>query len=246
MEGALSVIALAAVVISAGTVVVAAHFRKERVTELRNWARERGWSYTDHLPRPLGEVSLPQRAHGRLPRARHVLAGRHGPHLVIAFEHTHTARKVAGKARHVHRVVAVRTPGPNAELEILPRWEHGAPSTDAFDNAFRTVGGDPGFTDAVFDTSITKWLLSDPRSRSLPVRFSGDYVFTWAAMRLDPDRALTAADYLIDFVERIPAKAWQRHAPAPERPHGVRAHESEHVVPPPGRIRSALSRSNKE
>jgi hypothetical protein len=31
-------------------------------------------------------------------------------------------------------------------------------------------------------------------------------------MGLDPDRALTAADYLIELVNRIPARAWKRHS----------------------------------
>ncbi len=57
-----------------------------------------------------------------------------------------------------------------------------------------------------------EWLLSDPRSRSFPVRFTGEHVLTWAVMRLDPDRALTAADYLIDLIDRVPAQAGGTHA----------------------------------
>ncbi|WP_017572248.1 hypothetical protein [Nocardiopsis halotolerans] len=212
MEGALPAIALVVVVMAAGTVVVAAHFRKERATELRVWARERGWTYTEHLPNPLGEATLPRSTLGAHPRAQHVLTGRRGQHLVVAFEQTHTVGRGADRVRRVHRVVAVRTPGPNADLQILRRRDRGA-SDDAFDSAFHTEGDDPAFTGAVLDGVVTRWLLADPRSRSLPVRFSGDYVLTWTAMRLDPDRALTAADYLIALVERVPAEAWKRRAP---------------------------------
>ncbi|PDP84694.1 hypothetical protein CQJ94_26900 [Glycomyces fuscus] len=212
MEGALSVIALVAVVMSAGTIAVAAHFRKERSTELRGWARERGWTYTEHLSSPLGEAVLPRSTLGPHPRAQHVLTGRRGQHLVVAFEQTHTAGRGADRVRRVHRVVAVRTPGPNAELQILRRRDPDA-SDDDFAGAFHASGNDPAFTGTVLDGVVTKWLLTDPRSRSLPVRFSGDYVLTWAAMRLDPDRAVTAADYLIALVERVPAEAWKRRAP---------------------------------
>lgn len=214
MEGALSVIALVVVTLSAGTIAVAAHFRKERTVVLRAWAQEHGWTYTEHTARPLGEATLPLPTSGPRPRTQHVLTGLRGRHLVVAFEQTHTKGRGASRMRHAHRVVAVRVPGPSAELQIVRRRDREA-SEDTFDGAFRTVSEDPAFADAVLDGVVTRWLLADPRSRSLPVRFSGDYVLTWAAMRLDPDRALTAADYLIALVERIPARAWKRHAPGP-------------------------------
>ncbi|MFJ9556580.1 hypothetical protein ACIRPH_22415 [Nocardiopsis sp. NPDC101807] len=213
MEGALPVIALVVVVVSAGAIAVAAHFRKERVAELRGWAREHGWTYTEHRPAPLGEAVLPRSTNGPHPRVQHVLSGRRGRHPVVIFEHTHKPRDGAAGGRQTYRIVAVRTPGPNAELEIRRR-DRLTPSDDAFDRAFHAVG-DTGFARAVLDRAMTAWLLSDPRSRSLPVRFSGDYVLTWAAMRLDPNRSLTAADYLIDLVERIPAEAWKRHPAGP-------------------------------
>ena len=209
MEGALPTIALVAVIMSAGAIAVAAHFRKERAAELRDWARTHGWTYTDHLPRPLGESTLPRSTLGPHSRSRHVLTGRRGRHPVIAFEQTHTVGRGADRDRRTHRIVAVRTPGHNADLQILHKHDPNA-SEDVFGDAFHAAGSDPEFTEAVLDGTVTTWMLGDPRSRSLPIRFSGDYVLTWAAMRLDPDRALTAADYLIDLVERIPVDAWKR------------------------------------
>ena len=214
MEVALPAIALIVVVVSAGAIAVAAHFRKERVAELRSWAREHGWNYAEHQSAPLGDAVLPRCTNGPHPRAQHVLSGRRGRHAVVVFEHAHTARNGAAKVRQAYRIVAVRTPGPNADLEIRRR-DRPAPSDDAFERTFHAVGGDTGFARSVLDRAMTGWLLSDPRSRSLPVRFSGDYVLTWAAMRLDPNRSLTAADYLIDVVERIPAEAWKRHTTGP-------------------------------
>lgn len=214
MEVALPVIALVVVVVSAGTIAVAAHFRKERAAQLRAWAREHGWTYSESRQAPLGDTVLPRCTNGAHPRSQHVLSGRRGQHAVVAFEHTHTARQGAAKVRQTYRIVAVRTPGPNADLEIRRR-DRLAPSDDAFERVFHAVGGDTGFARAVLDRALTAWLLADPRSRSLPVRFSGGYVLTWAAMRLDPNRSLTAADYLIDVVERIPAQAWNRHTPGP-------------------------------
>ncbi|MCY9784921.1 hypothetical protein KIK06_13570 [Nocardiopsis sp. EMB25] len=218
MEGALSVIALVAVVVSAGAITVAAHFRKDRAAELRSWAHEHGWHYTDHHPRPLEDTVLPRAVHGQHARSQYVLTGRRGTHLVTAFEYTHAAsasdRRGTGRSRHTYRIVAVRTPGPNAELEIrrrvVPRpVADGTEPIDAvFDLTFHTAGSDTAFTRAVLDRATRAWLLADTRSRSLPVRFSGDHVLTWAPMRLDPDRALTAADYLIDLVNRVPTTAW--------------------------------------
>ncbi|WP_116244516.1 hypothetical protein [Nocardiopsis sp. FIRDI 009] len=224
MEGALSVIALVAVVVSAGAIAVAAHFRKDRAAELRSWAREHGWHYTDHHPRPLEGTVLPRAVHGQHARSQHVLTGRRGAHLVTAFEYTHAAsasdRRGTGRSRHTYRIVAVRTPGPNAELEIRRRVAPRSATADSdptdtlFELAFHTFGSDAAFTHAVLDRSTRAWLLADTRSRSLPVRFSGDHVLTWAPMRLDPDRALTAADYLIDLLDRVPAAVWH------ERPTG--------------------------
>lgn len=221
MEGALSLIALVAVVVSAGAITVAAHFRKERVTELQSWARGHGWHYTEHHPRPLEEATLPVALHGPDPRVRHVLTGRRGAHLVTMFELTHSdpnARRGTGRPRRTRRVVAVHTPGPGADLEILRRDLARTVSLDAsggpeevrrsFAEAFRTVGSDDRFTDAVLDHDTVSWLLADSRSRSFPVRFTGGHVLTWATLRLDPDRALAAADYLIELVSRVPARAW--------------------------------------
>lgn len=225
MEGALSLIALVVVVVSAGAITVAAHFRKERVTELKGWAGEHGWHYTEHHPRPLEEATLPLALRGKDPRVQHVLTGRRGAHLVTMFELTHSsstaARRGTGRARHTHRVVAVHTPGPGADLEIRRRDLARTVSLDgrggpeevgrAFAEAFHTASSDDHFTRTVLDHDTVSWLLSDCRSRSLPVRFTGGHVMTWAAMRLDPDRALTAADYLIELVIRVPDQAWERN-----------------------------------
>ncbi|MEU3016820.1 hypothetical protein ABZ635_05415 [Nocardiopsis sp. NPDC007018] len=221
MEGALSLIALVAVVVSAGTITVAAHFRKERVAELQGWARAHGWHYTEHHPRPLEEATLPDALQGRNPRVRHVLTGRRGTHLVTMFELTHAApnaRRGADGPRRTHRVVAVRTPGLGADLEIRRRDLARSVSLDAsggpeevsrsFDEAFYTNGTDAGFTNAVLDHATVSWLLSDCRSRSLPVRFTGGHAMTWTALRLDPDHALAAADYLTALVDRVPSRAW--------------------------------------
>lgn len=209
MEGALSVIALATVVVSAGVITVAAHFRKGRTDELKAWARAHGWHYAESHPRPLEDAVLPRGTRGPRPRSQHVLTGRHGRHEVTAFEHSYAAtpRREMGKARHTYRIVAVRIPEASPDLEIRRR----APdSGSAFTGSFHADGSDSEFTRAILGRPLTSWLLSDPRSHSLPVRFSGSYVLTWAAMRLDPDRALTAANYLIELLERIPAEVWKR------------------------------------
>ncbi|MDT0328678.1 hypothetical protein [Nocardiopsis lambiniae] len=212
MEGALPVLAVVVVVVTAGAVVVSAHFRKERVVELRRWARAHAWTYDEHHPAPLGDTALPRPLGGRSPRFHHVLTGRHRAHEVVFFEHTPrpTAPVARGEAQHTYRIVAVRIPGAGSDLEIRRRDDASTavPTETAFDRAFQVSGAD-GFARAALDRETVAWLLSDPRSRSFPVRFSGDHVLTWAVMRLDPDRALTAADYLIDLIARIPARAWR-------------------------------------
>lgn len=218
MEGALSVIALVTVVVSTGAITVTAHFRKGRTDELRTWARARGWAYTESHPRPLEDTVLPRGTHGPRARSQHVLTGRHGRHEVTFFEYSHTlpttTRRGAGRTRHTYRIVAVRLPKAGPDLEIHRRAPVGGVTGEdpesAFAEAFTTNGSDNEFTRAALDRPLTSWLLTDPRAHSLPVRFSGSYVLTWVAMRLDPDRALTAADYLIDLLERVPAEAWKR------------------------------------
>lgn len=218
MEGALPMIALATVVVSAGVIIVTAHFRKERVTELRQWARRNGFDYAEHAPSPLADATLPRVLQGHAPRTRHVLTGRRGRHSIIMFELTHPTGRRGGGPTLTHRVVAVRTPGPGAELEIrrrdlartVPFDERGTPEEieKAFASAFHTIGGDERFTRSALGQSTISWLLSDFRSRSFPVRFTVGHALTWTPMRLDPDRALTAADYLIDLVDHVPSHAW--------------------------------------
>ncbi|CAL9569739.1 hypothetical protein SUDANB121_04839 [Nocardiopsis dassonvillei] len=212
MEGALPVLALVVVVVAAGAVAVSAHFRKERVVELRSWARTHGWTYAEHHPAPLGDAALPRPLGGRSPRFRHVLAGRHGGHRVVFFEHTpRPAARGADEAVHTYRVVAVRTPGTDTDLEIRRRDDAAATAAGTdLERAFHVSGGD-GFARAALGPETVEWLLADPRSRSFPVRFTGEHVLTWAVLRLDPDRALTAADYLIDLIDRVPAQAWGTH-----------------------------------
>lgn len=211
MEGALPVLALVVVVVTAGAVAVSAHFRKERVVELRSWAHAHGWTYAEHHPAPLGDAALPRPLGGRSPRFRHVLAGRHGGHSVTFFEHTpRPAARGADGDTHTYRVVAVRTPGTDTDLEIRRREDAAAATGTGLEHAFQVSGGD-GFARAALDRETVEWLLSDPRSRSFPIRFTGEHVLTWAVMRLDPDRALTAAEYLIDLIDRLPAQAWRTH-----------------------------------
>ncbi|MFD6096293.1 hypothetical protein ACFVWN_19560 [Nocardiopsis flavescens] len=218
MEGAMPVLALVVVVVTAGAVVVSAHFRKERVVDLRRWARTHGWTYAEHHPAPLGDAALPRPLGGRSPRFRHVLTGRHGDHLVTFFEHSPRPARGSDEAVHTYRVVAVRTPGTDTDLEIRRRDDAAGTAAAAagtdLEDAFQLSGG-RGFARSALDRDTVEWLLSDPRSRSFPVRFTGEHVLTWAVMRLDPDRALTAADYLIDLVDRVPARAWRTHAAGP-------------------------------
>lgn len=216
MEGVLPTIALVVVVASVGAITVAAHFRKDRVGELRAWARDNGWTYTDQHPAPLGEAALPTEPGASSARHQHVLDGRRGVYRVTAFEHVQSVPAPTGQGlahvEHTHRVVAVRTPGVGTDLEIRRRNPRAgaAEEVEPFVAAFQTTGGDSEFARSVLNGALTSWLLSDTRSRSLPVRFTGGYVFTWAPMRLAPDRALMAADYLIDLLEHIPRQTWER------------------------------------
>lgn len=216
MEGVLPTIALVVVVVSVGAITVAAHFSRDRGGEFRAWAHEHGWTYTDRHPAPLGEAVLPTEPGVRRSRHQHVLDGRRGVHRVTAFEHVQnvptTTEQGTTHVEHTYRVVAVRTPGIGTDLEIRRRTPHaGADNEGApFGAAFQTSGGDSEFARSVLDGALTSWLLSDTRSRALPVRFTGGYVLTWAPMRLAPERALIAADYLIDLIERIPRQTWER------------------------------------
>ncbi|MBB6119223.1 hypothetical protein [Nocardiopsis algeriensis] len=220
MEGTLSVVALVAVVASAGAITFSSHFRQERAAEIRSWARERGWSYAASRTWQPARAALPLGPGGD-PVLSHVLTGRHRSREVTAFEFTRSApgssRGTGEASRPTYCAVAVRAPGPCPDLRIHHRGPADpGPAATAFERAFASSGGDPDFTRAVLSSGTVAWLLADPRSRSLPVRFSGEYVFTWTSMRLRPRRVLTAADYLVELVDHIPAEAWQRRSPAPD------------------------------
>jgi hypothetical protein len=184
---------------------------------VRAWAERRGWRYQAFAPRERlrGFAIFSQ---GFMSVAVNLISGTHRGHRVKAFSYRTTSGGGSKSELHRYEVVAVAlgTRVPMLQLHPLPWWRRllrlGGDHSDlrtghpVFDARFRVETRDPEFARAVLGGGVVEWLASDRRAAAQPLRFSDDELLTWRSGWLSPDRALEAADFLIDLVERIPAE----------------------------------------
>jgi hypothetical protein len=194
--------------------------RKKKAATLSEFARRHGWTYRPSDP------SLVQRWRGQpftgRGGAEHILYGAYRAHHVLMFEYNHTQFEIKASddmsAGAVYStVVALTLPGPRPWLQVTPR---GWGLSERFDKAFEvSTSGNPHldagvagerFAADVLHAGLMDWMVRDERARENPVRFEGTELLTWSEGRLDADRALRLADYLIDFVGQVPDFALRR------------------------------------
>lgn len=143
---------------------------------------------------------------------------------VVAFLYTYRKISVLYRPMYAqgYTIVSVDLPAPMPTLEIARRGLPATPGNptrlgdSAFDQSFQVIADDPRFAQAVLGPHVVRWLMTDRRAGSLPIRIEGPTMSTWSHDLFTPsDRVLRPelvapmADYLLRFLEL----AWPRDAP---------------------------------
>jgi hypothetical protein len=213
----------------AGAVLVGVQYTRfaarRRSTDLRGFARSRGWQLTasdDELTRrwpgppfhPGGGVARP------------VVSGTHRGREFTAFEYLYevTPSPAAKTAiPHRHAVVTIPLPGPVPELAVTRQNAvTGAlarmldlPSADVdddrFERRYHVACADPLFAATVLQPLVIQQLNAGP---AWEWRLTGATMIGYDGGHLGPDRLLARLDAMADVLDRIPAEAWRHGGPA--------------------------------
>lgn len=212
-------------VLGVGSLVVSWYLYRKRVAELTAWARDNGWSYTEHPGRMVDRFVGTPFGQGFGRTARHLLTTTMGGRPVVAFEYSYKERSGSGKdARTVtltFTVTATTLPVARPTLQVTHEQPGTSPlggtagldelllGSKEFDRTFRINADDQKFAHDVLHPRTMEWMLSDQRARELAFRFERSDVLTWEEGRLNPQRAAWAATYLLDLVDRVPQAVWK-------------------------------------
>jgi hypothetical protein len=162
----------------------------------------------------------------------------HGPPLaetpaVRAIEFVHRDRETIGadyktrvpastdKWKYVpaHSVQVKTKPGVTTYLvpdyrelpdSAMKDLEHVKTFDQEFDKKVLVRAADRDFLAEILTPELRRWLLDDPRSGKWPIAIEGGYIRTWSEGYLTRKELLAEADYLIDLVERLPERFWER------------------------------------
>ncbi|RBM22806.1 hypothetical protein DI005_05030 [Prauserella sp. PE36] len=147
----------------------------------------------------------------------------HRNHQVLGVDYTYNVRAIEAGRSVVrwlqNNIVQVRTP-PTPRLRISARKPAGLTyrgdeltvfqlGNARFDDVFEVAAADERFARTVLTGPVLDLLLYGSRYRDKFLEFDEGVVRSEFAGRLDADVLLANADLLIDFVERLPAQAWQ-------------------------------------
>ncbi|MFD7297892.1 hypothetical protein ACFV9W_31800 [Streptomyces sp. NPDC059897] len=87
---------------------------------------------------------------------------------------------------------------------------------DAFDERFTVRTLQESAATATLRGALADFLLTDPRAKDYPLRFTGDEVFSWDEHAQSPERIEPALDFLTEVAELV------AQAPVPEPENGER------------------------
>ncbi|RNL82140.1 hypothetical protein EFW17_20370 [Halostreptopolyspora alba] len=215
------------VVVVAGIALgVSKWWQRKRVAELAAWADSNGWHYERWRPDLVDRFAGYPFGRGHRRRAQHALTRTHRGHRVLAFEYGYTTTGGRNNSNTTyHEVVAVPVPTPKPVLEVTR--EHIGHKilglvgvhdlqlgNERFDSTFRIHTEDDRFAHAVLNQDMMEWLLSEARTRDVNIRIDGEHLITWRRGTLDADNIPADADFVVDFLEHVPASVWER-APRP-------------------------------
>jgi hypothetical protein len=176
--------------------------RKRLVAAGAEWAQRHGWSHQPH------DHSLYKRWQGEPFKnkggAEDILYGSHRGWQVLMFNYGFAYSGAVTHGTRNFTVVAVTLAAPRPWLQLIPRE---SARSEQFYDVFELNSQDPRFSTTVLQPEMENWMLNDERARELPLRFEGTELLTWGAPRTIGDGSLEMADYLIDFLERVPPEA---------------------------------------
>lgn len=163
------------------------------------WAQRHGWRYaaTEHsmVKRWRGE---PFNGHGG---AEDVVHGVHRGRNVVMFTYSYAEAGVVMNSENYFNIVVVTLGVPRPWFQLVPKE---SPRSQQFFDVFDVRTENNQFSNALLQSGLGDWMLSDPRARRHSIRFEGSELLAWAGGGLDEDEGLETANYLIDLVERIP------------------------------------------
>jgi hypothetical protein len=217
-------LAILAVIVAVGVLVVRWQLHKRKVEAFRAFARQRGWLYQErddglterYLGTPFGE--------GFGKQARHVLSGVHRERTFVAFEYVYKVSEGSGKNQrietHHHTVVALSTPAARPTLQVtregLGRKLLGLIGvrdlqleSEKFNDTFLLRTDDDKFAYDILHPRTMEWMLTDPRAVEIPFRFERADLLAWQPGVIDLNTALWLLEYLCDVLDRVPSFVWK-------------------------------------
>ncbi len=209
------------VIVGAGIVLgVARWWQRRRAATLAGWADRNGWHYEHRRPDLAEQFSGYPFGRGYRRRVQHVLSRTHRGHQVMAFEYSYTTSGARNSSSTTfHEVVAVPIPAERPVLQVTR--EHIGHKilglvgvhdlqlpNEQFNAAFRIHTDDDQFARDVLHDAMMRWLLADERARKVNIRIDGSYLVIWRRGTLDADNLPGDADFVIDFLDRVPSPVW--------------------------------------
>lgn len=210
--------------ISLGSVIDRKH--RARVELIRSWAGRNGWDYVAHDDGVVSQFAHFPFGQGdpRDWRTQHVLRSVHRGRQLLIFEYRYVDRSHGSQTTWWHTVVAVETPTPRPDLAVLkPTAERRMLDrvgirdleleSEEFNQAFGIHTASPRFAYDALPATTMQWMLDHPLGRDIEFRFDGHHLVTWQhGLVAENALHLARADYLIDFMERVPAFVWENDA----------------------------------
>ncbi|AMU57755.1 hypothetical protein DDK07_02225 [Mycobacteroides abscessus] len=202
------------------SVLIRTLFRKKNLASspLAKHAADHGWHFVAADDGALRQVGYPNTAFAvPFPGACNVVRGQYEGRQFLAFEAYSKAERVAAEEEYeVKRtaVVAIAMPGPLPWLQVYPEnlltralgditFE-----SDDFNRRFRVLAQDTRFAYDVLNPQNMARMLKDPRYAEFPIRFDGEWLWTWQFEDLGPALIEDRLRFLADTLAAVPTFVW--------------------------------------
>ncbi|MFD7920304.1 hypothetical protein ACFV3R_13890 [Streptomyces sp. NPDC059740] len=198
----------------------------QRREEIMQLVRNRGWTHVGVVPdgadRYCGGSPLPTTCKN-VPVQDHIV-GEYRGRTISCFEYVRRDRDVDGPDTVKHFALFTVTLSTSVPRLIVKKPRFGDKVNARMENVFSAGRvmelGDPAFDDTfllvadeqksareILSGPLTRFLMSDERSRDWPLRFQGDLLITSRPGRLLAEHIDQMLDYLCDVVDQLPVQA---------------------------------------
>lgn len=212
--------------------------RRNRASDPREWAHERGWHYQEHVDRPPLGADVALGAHGLwrqysdlvhgtvrgVPAASWIQTEGRGParRPVEAYRHRVVALELAGTLPRVSLVPA-EDPISRSVTNRLNAGNRVVLEHARFNDAWSVTAEDPRSASAVLHPRMMERLLQPdlaprpslgrPGRDQVRIRLIGRHLIAWRSLRTDADQLDELFSALGDIYALLPEHLWQLHPP---------------------------------